>query len=123
MLVYYWLIMPFKAVDYRDVEQEEVDEEGASGAKIRWLITEEDGAERFIMRHFELVSGGHSPLHTHPWEHEVFILKGECKITCEGESKVLAEGGVVLVPEGVEHNFENVGDDVLEFLCSIPVVE
>ncbi|MEM3553827.1 MAG: cupin, partial [Candidatus Bathyarchaeia archaeon] len=66
-----------KVFHYSEVKPEEAIEEGASKLKVRWLITREIGAPNFAMRLFEMEPGGHSPLHTHPWEHEVFILEGE----------------------------------------------
>ena len=58
------------------IEAEDVDMEGASKVKVRWLITKEMGAKNFAMRVFEIEPDGYSPLHKHPWEHEVFILEG-----------------------------------------------
>ena len=64
-----------KIFNYRDVEAEKAGE-GASKLKVRWLITKDMGAENFAMKLFEMEPGGYSPDHQHPWEHEVFILKG-----------------------------------------------
>ena len=52
-------------------------EGGSNKLTVRWLITKETGAENFAMRLFEMAAGGNSPLHSHNWEHEVFILDGE----------------------------------------------
>ena len=64
-----------KVFNYKDVESKKA-EEGAENLNIRWLITKEIGAKNFAMRLFEMKSGGSSPYHSHPWEHEVFILEG-----------------------------------------------
>ena len=61
---------------YTDVEAKDA-EGGSTKLKVRWLITKETGAENFAMRLFEMEAGGNSPLHSHNWEHEVFILEGE----------------------------------------------
>jgi len=114
--------MGFKAVNYKDVELEDVNEEGAIGANIRWLISAKDGATNFSMRYFEIEEGGRSPVHEHPWEHEVFIIKGRCKVVCEDQSAELGPGGVILVPENTKHNFQNVGSGPLEFICVIPIL-
>ena len=63
----------------KDVKAEDVGE-GAKGVKIRWLIGEQDGAPNFAMRHFEVAPGGHTPHHSHDWEHEVFVLSGRGKV-------------------------------------------
>jgi quercetin dioxygenase-like cupin family protein len=114
------VFMAFKCVDHRRVKQEEVTEEGAKGAKIRWLITRDDGANRFAMRHFEVAVSGNSPLHQHPYEHEVFVLKGKCAVFCDGKTEVVEEGGVIFIPPNALHQFRNAGQTTLEFLCMIP---
>jgi len=70
---------------------------GAEGVEVKWLISKDDGAANFAMRMFELAPGGHTPLHTHAHEHEVFIVEGES-----------------------EHCFKNTGQSRLRFLCMIP---
>ena len=57
-----------------NITKKPVEMEGAKDVDIRWLISKEDGAENFAMRMFELQPGGHTPLHTHPQEHEVFVV-------------------------------------------------
>ncbi len=97
-----------------------VDIEGAKDVEIRWLIAKDDGAEKFAMRMFEIKSGGFTPLHSHPHEHEVFVLEGEGVFVCEGKEHELGEEYVVFVPGGKEHRFKNTGNSVLGFLCLIP---
>ncbi|MFP4058200.1 MAG: cupin domain-containing protein [Candidatus Brocadiia bacterium] len=98
-------------------------EEGAQGVKIRWLLAREDGAANFAMRHFELAPGGHTPRHTHAWEHEVFVLSGQGKVVgAHGESP-LRPGSVVFVAPQDEHQFVNAGEGPLQLLCLIPLHE
>lgn len=108
-----------KVRHYTDVPADEV-EEGAEGVKIRWIINEADGAKNFAMRHFELASGGHTPHHAHPWEHEVFVLTGRGKVVGPDGDAALEPGSVVFVPGNEEHHFETVGDEPLTFLCLVP---
>jgi quercetin dioxygenase-like cupin family protein len=93
---------------------------GAEGVEIRWLISKNDGARNFAMRMFELAQGGHTPLHTHPHEHEVFIVEGEGVIVFEGRELPFAAEHFVFVPGGKEHCFKNTGQSILRFLCVIP---
>jgi len=95
-------------------------EDGASKVKIRWLITKEMGAENFAMRLFEIEPGGYSPLHTHPWEHEVFILDGEGYIFNGEKASAFKAGDVVFIFPDEKHQFKNDGDKTLRFLCLIP---
>ena len=95
-------------------------EEGASKLKVRWLITKEIGAENFAMRLFEMKPGGYSPLHTHPWEHEVFILEGEGLAFDGKRAKELKAGDVMFIPPGERHQVKNNDKKALKFLCLIP---
>lgn len=105
---------------YSEVEATEPKEEGAVGVKVRVLIGEAEGARRFVMRHFTVEPGGTTPYHSHPWEHEVFVLSGECEV-CQGEeTRQVGPGSVLYVPPGEEHQFVNRGSALLEFLCIIP---
>jgi quercetin dioxygenase-like cupin family protein len=113
-------MMAFKCVPASEVELENVAESGAEGIKIRWLIKQEDGAPNFAMRLFEVQPKGHSPLHSHDWEHEVYILEGDCKITCDNQDKKAKAGYVVFIPPKAKHQFTNIGKSTLKFLCLVP---
>jgi quercetin dioxygenase-like cupin family protein len=94
--------------------------EGARDVEIRWLISKEDGAENFAMRMFEFQPGGHTPLHTHPHEHEVFVIEGEGVFVFEGKEYDFGPDYVLFVPPNKEHQFRNTGDGILRMLCLIP---
>jgi quercetin dioxygenase-like cupin family protein len=94
--------------------------DGASKLTVRWLITKEIGAENFAMRLFEMEPGGYSPLHTHPWEHEVFILDGAGAVFDGEKASAFKAGDVVFVPSDERHQFRNNGKKTLKFLCLIP---
>ena len=64
-----------------------VEMEGAKNVGVRWLISKDDGAQNFAMRMFELQPGGHTPLHTHQHEHEVFALEGRGTFVYEGREQ------------------------------------
>ena len=112
--------MGFKVVHYSQVAVDKVKEAGAEGLTIRWLITKDDGAKNFAMRFFEVARGGHTPRHSHDWEHEVYVLDGEGVVFCEGVEKKIEPGYVVFVPANTEHFFRNTGNDKMHFLCLIP---
>jgi len=103
-----------------NISKSPVDIEGAKDVSIRWLISKDDGAENFAMRMFELQPGGHTPLHTHPEEHEVFVLEGEGTFVFEGQNHPFGAEYVVFVPPNKEHRFMNTGESVLRMLCIIP---
>jgi len=110
----------FKAVHFTEIKQEDAKEPGFEEVKVRWLITKDDGVENFAMRYFEIAPGGQSAHHTHNWEHEAFILGGHGLVVCGDEKKRVGPGYVIFIPPDVPHHFENLGDEVLSFLCLIP---
>lgn len=109
-----------KVFNYGTVAAENVKEAGASKVKVRWLITKEMGAPNFAMRLFEVEPNGYSPLHTHPWEHEVFILEGDGVVSDGKKSTLLKPNDVVFTLPDEWHQFKNTGKKTLKFLCLIP---
>lgn len=109
-----------KVVHYEQVPAEPVKMEGAVGCQIRCLVGEPDGAPSFSMRQFEVAVGGHTPRHTHGYEHEVFVLEGS-GVVIEGDREhALRPGTVIYVPPGQVHQFRNSGSSPLKFICLIP---
>jgi quercetin dioxygenase-like cupin family protein len=103
----------------RDVEAKDAGG-GTSKVRVRWLITKETGAENFAMRLFEMEPEGYSPLHSHLWEHEVFILEGEGIVVGGGEERKFRAGDVIFIPPNEKHQFKNTGETTVKFLCLIP---
>jgi quercetin dioxygenase-like cupin family protein len=103
-----------------NISKSPVETGGAKDVEIRWLISKEDGAQNFAMRMFELQAGGHTPLHTHAHEHEVFVIEGTGVFVCEGAEYEFGAEYVIFVPPNTEHQFRNTGNSVLRMLCLIP---
>ena len=108
--------------NYETVNVKEV-EGGACKVKVRWLITKDIGAPNFAMRLFEMQPGGYSPLHTHDWEHEVFILEGEGTVVGKEGEKKFKPGDAVFVPSNEKHQFKNTGKKLVKFICLVPYHE
>jgi quercetin dioxygenase-like cupin family protein len=108
-----------KIFNYKSVHAEDAEGE-AMGIKVRWLITKDMGAPTFAMRLFEVEPNGYSPLHNHPWEHEVFILEGEGVVFDGAKATPIKPNDVVFVPPDEKHQFKNTGKQTLKFLCLIP---
>ena len=108
-----------KIFHYDDVEAKDA-EGGSSKVSVRWLITEEIGAENFALRFFELESGGYTPFHNHYWEHEVFILEGEGVVVGGEEERLFRAGDVIFLPSNEKHQFRNSGKKTAKILCLIP---
>jgi len=102
------------------VEEKSVEMPGAHGCTVRWLVSESDGAPNFAMRQFEVAPGGYTPRHSHPYEHEVYVLQGE-GVVLEGDVEhPLTTGDVVLVQPDEIHQFRNTSDLPMKFICLVP---
>ena len=105
---------------FEKTAQAPVHMEGASGCQVRWLLGPEQGTPNFAMRQFEVAPGGYTPRHSHPYEHEVFVLEGE-GVVIEGETEhPLRPGDVIYVVPDEVHQFRNTGAAPLKFLCLVP---
>ena len=85
------------------------------------LIGPKDGAPTFAVRLFTLGAGGHTPKHSHPFEHGVLVLEGEGELWTENGTHDLSPGTVVFVAPNENHQFSNTGSSPLKFICIVPV--
>ena len=61
----------------------------------------------------EVPAGDGPPLHVHEKEEEFFrVLEGRFAFWCNGARVELTEGGVICVPRGAEHRFQNIGSSM-----------
>jgi quercetin dioxygenase-like cupin family protein len=105
-----------RIISYREVEAKEV--EGSSKLKIRWLNTE--GSKIFAVRHIEIETSGYSPYHSHPWEHEIFVLEGKGTVLGNKKAKAISVGDLISIPAKETHQIKNTGRSTLKILCMIP---
>ncbi len=105
---------------WTEVEGKSVADAGAEGVTIRVLMGDNVNAPNFAMRRFEIAPGGGTPYHSHPWEHEVYVLAGKGKVRRKGGETELEAGSFVFVPPEEEHNFVNTGAAPFSFLCVVP---
>jgi quercetin dioxygenase-like cupin family protein len=105
----------------RDVEPVSYDDgETARNARKRVLLGPSQGAPHFVVRRFTIGVAGHSPYHTHPWEHGVYVLAGRGEVRFAGGATSVEPGDFACVPAMDEHQFANTGDEPFEFLCVVP---
>lgn len=101
-----------------------VDMEGADRVSMSMMIGREHGAPNFSMRQFHVEPGGHSPRHSHDYEHEVLVLGGAGTVHLEGADHPIKCGDVIFVPANEEHQFVASTDEQdggLRFICLVPV--
>ena len=90
------------------------------GKSIRWLLSKEIGAPNFEMRYFEIPQGAKPSEDKHPWEHEVFVVKGEGIVKAGGEERKVRSGDAIFIPPNEPHMFLNVREKPFGFICVIP---
>ena len=106
----------------KEVPAAPVEMEGAENVSVRVVFGPKDEAPTFAMRVFEFDKGGHTPYHSHPFEHEVIILDGEIlAVTKKGEIR-LNVGDVLMVMPDEIHQFKNISDsNSASIVCLVPV--
>ena len=112
---------------YTDVENKEAslqDGTPVPNVYVRWLVQKDDGAKNFAMRRFEIKPNGKVPLHSHPEEHEIYVLHGKGKfINDQGNEENGEPGDVFYIPPLEQHSMINIGNDNFVFLCIIPYLD
>lgn len=97
-----------------------VNMEGAELVTMSVPIGPEDGSGNMVMRLFCIASGGHTPYHTHNYEHLVRVVSGQgTALDEEGRVHDLALGQSVFVRPNEKHQFRNPYTKPFEFTCTI----
>ncbi|MEX1041005.1 MAG: cupin domain-containing protein [Pirellulaceae bacterium] len=109
-----------KVQHFETPQAQSVEMPGVEGCQVRQLITQQDGAPGFAMRQFEVAPGGYTPHHSHPYEHEVFVIEGNGEVLEGDQPKPIRAGDVVYVAPDEVHQFRNSGTTPLKFLCLVP---
>ncbi|WP_376792118.1 cupin domain-containing protein [Thermoflexus sp.] len=92
---------------------------GVCGSR-RVLIGPRERAPYFVLRYFELPPGCKSSLDAHPYDHGVVILQGQARVLLGKETVEVQAGDVLYIPPMEVHQFENISEQPLGFLCVIP---
>lgn len=109
-----------KLIRYPDVSPTHFNTGPAKAVAARVVIGKGDGAQNFCMRVFEIAPGGHTPKHSHEWEHEMFIHSGQGEVFGNGQWQPLQPGKVVFIPGNEEHQLRNPGQELLVVVCLVP---
>ncbi len=95
--------------------------DGAVGVTLQVLISSDHGAAHFAMRHFTIEAGGHTPLHRHNYEHEIFVLSGRGVARSNDTYRRIHAGQCIFIPPDELHQIKNTGDAPLQFICLVPL--
>jgi quercetin dioxygenase-like cupin family protein len=100
------------------VREYKVTEQGAYKVKVKYLLHKGMGAKRLQLRLFTIDVEGHTPLERHAHEHEVFMLRGRAMVRGGDKEVVASSGDVIFIPSYEGHQFKNIGNEPVEFLCT-----
>ena len=110
-----------KVTNLETAEKTALTMEGARGVAKQVPLSARDGSPAFSFRVFTIEPGGHTPYHTHPFEHLNYVIEGEGALVKEsGETAALHAGDFALVLPGEKHQYRNTGDKPLVFMCMVP---
>ena len=105
---------------YTGINAVNIDNDIAKGIIARIAIGKADGAKNFCMRVFEIAPGGHTPMHAHEWEHEMFVHTGKGEIFGNQQWNNVKTGDVIFVPGNEKHQIKNSGSEILAIVCLVP---
>lgn len=95
-------------------------DDSIKGVQKQVLIGMEDGSDQIIMRRFIVEGGGHTPAHSHDFEHVVKIESGSgVVIDNEGHEHPVSAGNSLFIPPNEKHQFKNPHSQPFHFLCII----
>jgi quercetin dioxygenase-like cupin family protein len=109
-----------KIASLKNIPADPVEMEGAKDCRMQLAISPRDGAPNFAMRVFEIAPGGHTPLHQHPYEHEIYVIEGQGTVWRDGKEMPIKPGDVLYIPAGEQHQFKTAADKPFKFICLIP---
>jgi quercetin dioxygenase-like cupin family protein len=109
-----------KVKEYAGVNPTFFDNDQAKGVAARVVLGKNDAATNFYMRVFEISPDGHTPMHAHAWEHEMFIHAGAGEVFGEGRWHAVKAGNVVFIPGNEVHQIRNPGKELLVVVCLVP---
>jgi len=116
------LVRPLAGAEAKPVQMD-----GVKGVKMAVMLGREHGMPHFSIRQFQVEPGGHSPHHSHDYEHEVYIVQGGGTVLLGGKEHPVKAGDVVYVPADEMHQFKAAsagpGNPAggMTFLCMVPV--
>jgi quercetin dioxygenase-like cupin family protein len=83
-------------------------------------ISRENGAPNFSFRVFTIEPGGHTPLHSHPFEHLNYVIEGNGVLFAENRENPIKKGDFLMVLPGETHQYRNNSTAPVLFICAVP---
>ena len=108
--------------DLEDTLKTRMEMEGAENVWKQVPISKANGTPSFSFRVFTIMPDGHTPYHTHPFEHLNYVIEGKGAVVTEtGDERPVKKGSFVLVPPDEKHQYKNTSSkDPMIMICAVP---
>jgi quercetin dioxygenase-like cupin family protein len=111
-----------KIISLDKVEKIRPQMEGAKDVLKQLPIGSADGAPNFSFRVFTIEPAGHTPYHTHPFEHLNYVISGGGAIVDESGKEIQVKAGdFALVLPDEKHQYKNSSKtEDMVMICAVP---
>lgn len=110
-----------KTISLDKTEKKQVSMEGASNAWKQLPLGSNQGTPLYSFRVFTLEPNGHTPYHSHPYEHMNYVIEGEGVIVDgAGNEHPLKAGDFALVNPDEKHQYRNISGSSFRMICGVP---
>lgn len=112
---------PMYRTNLRAIKSVRFGEIGSTRVTMKQLVGKEDGAEKTALHEIKILKGGRTNVHSHNWQHQMFVTSGGGLLLTAGKPVPMHEGDVFLIPRGEAHGFEQRGRAPLVILTVTPL--
>jgi quercetin dioxygenase-like cupin family protein len=111
-----------KTIRLENVKKEKMMMEGADKVFKQVPISKETGSPSFCFRVFTIEPTGHTPYHTHDFEHLNYVIEGNgALVDAQGVENQIKAGEFALVLPNEKHQFKNMSEtDPFIIICAVP---
>lgn len=111
-----------KITDLTKVDKTLMAMEGARGAWKQIPLAKADGVPHYSLRVFTIEPDGHTPYHSHPFEHMNYVIDGQgVLVDADGTERPVKKGDFALVMPGEVHQYKNASADApFVMICLVP---
>ncbi|OJV66351.1 MAG: cupin [Clostridiales bacterium 38-18] len=106
--------------NFNELLASEITSPEAKNAAMKVLVSPKEGWDGYVMRVIELENEGYSPKHQHNWPHINYVIEGNGTLLIGDTLHELKPGSYAYVPANTLHQFSNVGEGMLKFICIVP---
>ncbi len=94
---------------------------GASNVVMKQLVGREDGAEKTALHEIRFLKGGHTAVHRHNWQHQMYVTSGKGVLMTGSKETPIRAGDVLVILRGEDHGFAQRGSEPLVILTVTPL--